>query len=203
MEVTDNSRLSLGIYSFTLQNGEDRTTWRLSGSDSAFVGQSESGTFKSGPHGWQTVDFPEFGFRIKFASKVASLPNGVHFYTFPPSGRPFREFPVYITGSSPRAAFEITPNPWYSYNQDYSGGGKNWRPKFSHIPVGSLVGIYTLNRQSILQKIIWDTPWRWDLRDQEWVPVRSGIYLVKVTSPDGNTQLVKFFVVAPEDTMGF
>ena len=99
----------------------------------------------------------------------------------------------------------IVPNPYYAYSA-YETSRIDNVVKFTNLPPECTINIYTLNGTLVrkLQKDNLNTWLEWDLRNQNFIPVAGGVYLIHVSAPDIGERVLKFFMsTRPADVVNY
>jgi hypothetical protein len=106
----------------------------------------------------------------------------------------------------------VFPNPYYGTNSEQLGRFDKF-VTFNHLPVNQTVTIriFALNGVQVrkLEKHLdasanEDQFYRWDLNNEEGLPVASGIYIAYVDMPDvGETKVLKIFIIQPAEILRF
>jgi len=100
----------------------------------------------------------------------------------------------------------VVPNPYYSY-AGYERSQIDNRVKIINLPDRCTIEIYTPNGQ-LVRRIEKDDATKadaeWNLTNRAGVPISSGMYLVRIKTPDNGEQTVKFFaIMRPVDLDAF
>lgn len=100
----------------------------------------------------------------------------------------------------------VVPNPYYAYSQ-YEGSRVDTRVKIINLPERANIKIYTIDGTLIRTLTKNDTKTsfvEWDLKNQKFIPIASGMYLVHVELPGiGETVLKWFGAMRPVDLISF
>ncbi|MEM9050890.1 MAG: T9SS C-terminal target domain-containing protein [Bacteroidota bacterium] len=90
---------------------------------------------------------------------------------------------------------DIVPNPYYAYSS-YEQSRVDNRVKFVNLPPECKIQIFTINGTlvRILEKDNPNTFLEWDLRNETFIPVAGGIYLIHVSVPGVGERVLKFFM---------
>jgi hypothetical protein len=90
---------------------------------------------------------------------------------------------------------DIVPNPYYAYSS-YEQSRVDNRVKFVNLPPECKIQVFTVNGTliRILEKDNPNTFLEWDLRNEAFIPVAGGIYLIHVSVPGVGERVLKFFM---------
>jgi len=90
---------------------------------------------------------------------------------------------------------DIVPNPYYAFSS-YEQSRVDNRVKFVNLPPECKIQIFTVNGTlvRILEKDNPSTFLEWDLRNETFIPVAGGIYLIHVSVPGVGETVLKFFM---------
>jgi hypothetical protein len=90
---------------------------------------------------------------------------------------------------------DIVPNPYYAYSS-YEQSRVDNRVKFVNLPPECKIQIFTVNGTliRILEKDNPLTFQEWDLRNETFIPIAGGIYLIHVSVPGVGERVLKFFM---------
>ncbi|HKL39478.1 MAG TPA: hypothetical protein VJ894_02310, partial [Cryomorphaceae bacterium] len=90
---------------------------------------------------------------------------------------------------------DIVPNPYYAYSS-YEQSRVDNRVKFVNLPSECKIQIFTVNGTlvRILEKDNPNTFLEWDLRNEAFIPVAGGMYLIHVSVPGVGDRVLKFFM---------
>jgi hypothetical protein len=90
---------------------------------------------------------------------------------------------------------DIVPNPYYAYSS-YEQSRVDNRVKFINLPPECKIQIFTVNGTlvRVLEKDNPNTFLEWDLRNEAFIPVAGGMYLIHVSVPGVGEQVLKFFM---------
>ena len=99
----------------------------------------------------------------------------------------------------------ITPNPYYAFNR-YETSQLDNRVRFTNLPQKCEIYIYTQNG-NLVRKFTKNEPSNvstpsldWDLKNQNGIPISSGIYIVHINAFDLGTTVLKWFgIMRPID----
>jgi hypothetical protein len=99
----------------------------------------------------------------------------------------------------------ITPNPYYAFN-NYETSQLDNRVRFTNLPQKCEIYIYTQNG-NLVRKFSKNEPSNvstpsldWDLKNQNGIPISSGIYIVHINAFDLGTTVLKWFgIMRPID----
>jgi hypothetical protein len=91
----------------------------------------------------------------------------------------------------------IVPNPYYAYSE-YERNRLDNRVKIVNLPEECNIKIYTTNGKLVktFKKASTPTFLDWDLTNEAYIPVASGIYLIHVEIPDVGDRVIKLFMGA-------
>ena len=100
----------------------------------------------------------------------------------------------------------VVPNPYFAFSE-YETSQIDHRVKITNLPVKCTVSIYNLNGTLIRQFDRDDntiTSIDWDLKNQNFVPIASGVYIIHVNAPGIGEKVIKWFgVLRPIDLDSF
>ncbi len=90
---------------------------------------------------------------------------------------------------------DIVPNPYYAYSS-YEQSRVDNRVKFVNLPPECKIQVFTVNGTlvRVLEKDNPNTFLEWDLRNEAFIPVAGGIYLIHVSVPGVGERVLKFFM---------
>lgn len=90
----------------------------------------------------------------------------------------------------------VVPNPYYAFST-YESGQLESLVKITNLPKECTISIYSLNGQIVktFRKNSQSPEQRWDLKNEQGVPVASGVYLVHVNVPNVGEKVVKMLAV--------
>lgn len=90
---------------------------------------------------------------------------------------------------------DIVPNPYYAYSS-YEQSRVDNRVKFINLPSECKIQVFTVNGTliRILEKDNPNTFLEWDLRNEAFIPVAGGMYLIHVSVPGVGERVLKFFM---------
>jgi len=90
---------------------------------------------------------------------------------------------------------DIVPNPYYAYSS-YEQSRVDNLVKFVNLPPECKIQIFTVNGTlvRILEKDNPNTFLEWDLRNESFIPVAGGMYLIHVSVPGIGERVLKFFM---------
>jgi hypothetical protein len=90
---------------------------------------------------------------------------------------------------------DIVPNPYYAYSS-YEQSRVDNLVKFVNLPPECKIQIFTVNGTliRILEKDNPNTFLEWDLRNEAFIPVAGGMYLIHVSVPGVGERVLKFFM---------
>jgi hypothetical protein len=98
----------------------------------------------------------------------------------------------------------VVPNPYYGFNNlETSTSGRF--VTFRRLPKQCTIKIFTLNGDMIkkLEKNDNNSTMRWDLENQDDVPVASGIYIALIDAPGIGSKVIKIAVFTPQERIDF
>ncbi|MEM0997421.1 MAG: T9SS type A sorting domain-containing protein [Bacteroidota bacterium] len=93
----------------------------------------------------------------------------------------------------------IVPNPYYAYSK-YERSQVQTIVKLTNLPQQCKIKIFTLNG-TLIRTYTKDSELpeqQWDLKNQDGVPVASGVYIIHVDAGELGEKVVKFFAVMPQ-----
>jgi hypothetical protein len=99
---------------------------------------------------------------------------------------------------------KVVPNPYYGFNNlETSTSGRFIT--FRNLPKEINIKIYSLNGDLIrsLSKNDNNSTLRWDLNNQDAIPIASGIYIVLLDAPGIGSRSLKIAVFTPEERVDF
>ena len=100
---------------------------------------------------------------------------------------------------------DIVPNPYYAYSTYEESRIEN-TVKFINLPPRVTIKIFTMNG-TLIRVLDKDNPntWlEWDLRNESFIPIAGGMYLIHVESPTLGERVLKFFAATrPADLRNF
>jgi hypothetical protein len=90
---------------------------------------------------------------------------------------------------------DIVPNPYYAYSS-YEQSRVDNRVKFVNLPPECKIQVFTVNGTlvRVLEKDNPNTFLEWDLRNEAFIPVAGGMYLIHVSVPGVGERVLKFFM---------
>lgn len=100
-------------------------------------------------------------------------------------------------------SINVFPNPYYGVNAQEINKYQRF-VTFSHLPQTATIRIFNLAGQLVrtLQKNTPDQFFRWDLQNDNSLPVASGLYIVYIDMPDlGTTKILKVAVVQEQQVL--
>jgi hypothetical protein len=98
---------------------------------------------------------------------------------------------------------KAVPNPYYAFNE-YEQSKLENRIKITNLPAEATISIYTLNgtliktiekRDAVGEE---ETAIEWDLTNQSNIQVGSGMYLIHIKLPDGQSKVIKWLGIMRE-----
>lgn len=101
---------------------------------------------------------------------------------------------------------KAVPNPYYAYSS-YETGRLDYRVKIINLPKECTVNIFTLDG-TLIRTYNKDDATRtsidWDLKNQDNIPIASGLYIIYVNAPGIGEKVIKWFgVLRPIDLNSF
>jgi hypothetical protein len=182
--VIDPSKTMGATYSITLDTlAGGIPNWSLSGGGQNITGQSNL----SGDGKYPVVD----GILVK----VVGSPIPMSFSFTAPSSQASDAL-----AKADVDLINVFPNPYYGFNLwEETKLGKF--VTFSHLPRRAVIRIYTLGAMLVrtLNKDDSEQFMRWNLRNENNLPVASGVYIVHINLPDvGETKIMKLAMVMEE-----
>jgi hypothetical protein len=90
----------------------------------------------------------------------------------------------------------VVPNPYYAFSA-YETSRLDNRVKVTNLPEKCTISIYTVSG-TLVRKFKKDDPKTsldWDLKNQNGIPLASGLYIIHVDVPDVGEKILKFFGV--------
>ena len=100
---------------------------------------------------------------------------------------------------------DIVPNPYYAYSTYEESRIEN-TVKFINLPPRVTIKIFTMNGTlvRVLDKDNPNTWLEWDMRNESFIPLAGGMYLIHVESPTLGERVLKFFAATrPTDIRNF
>jgi hypothetical protein len=143
------------------------------------------------------ADWPDVGTVFRLRATIPNSPND--FYTF--------TVPDYVISNDlARDQVEqinVYPNPYYGVNTEELNKYNRF-VTFTHLPKNAKVRIFNL--AGVLVKNIDKTDdgqfLRWDLANQDGLPVASGLYIAYIELPDlGTTKILKLAIVQEQQIL--
>lgn len=104
-----------------------------------------------------------------------------------------------VADSSVLNDIRIVPNPYYAFSS-YEATQLQTIVKLINLPQRCKIRIYTLNG-NLIRTYIKDSDnpeQRWDLKNQDGVPIASGVYIIHVDAFEYGEKVVKFFATMPK-----
>jgi hypothetical protein len=125
---------------------------------------------------------------------------GIDKYTFSPGAATF--------ANTDKAKDEINkinvfPNPYYGVNSEELNKYNRF-VTFSHLPTKATIRIFNLAGVLVktIEKDNMDQFQRWDLANQNGLPVASGLYIAYIDMPDlGSTKILKVAIIQEEQIL--
>ena len=104
-----------------------------------------------------------------------------------------------VADSSVLNDIRVVPNPYYAYSR-YEASQLQTIVKLINLPQRCNIKIFTLDGTLIrtYTKDSSDPEQRWDLKNQDGVPVASGVYIIHVDAFEYGEKVVKFFAAMPK-----
>lgn len=99
---------------------------------------------------------------------------------------------------------KVVPNPYYGFNSLESSTSGRF-VTFRNLPSEITIKIYSLNGDLIrtLYKKDNNSTMRWNMNNQDDVPIASGIYIALLDAPGIGTRSIKLAVFTPEERIDF
>ena len=100
----------------------------------------------------------------------------------------------------------VVPNPYYAFAEHYEQDQLDNFVKITNLPERCTISIYNVSGTLVrkFNKSNPSTEQRWDLQNQERVPIAGGLYLIHIDAPGVGETIVKWFgVLRPVDLRGF
>lgn len=97
----------------------------------------------------------------------------------------------------------VFPNPYYGVNPQELNKYQRF-VTFSHLPAKATLRIFNLAGQQVrkLEKNTTDQFFRWDLANENQLPVASGLYIVYIDMPDlGTTKILKVAIIQEQQVL--
>lgn len=93
----------------------------------------------------------------------------------------------------------VVPNPYYAFSK-YERSQLQTIVKITNLPQQAKLRIFTLNGTLVrtYTKDSEEPDQEWDLKNQDGVPVASGVYIIHIDAGDLGETVVKFFAVMPK-----
>ena len=109
-------------------------------------------------------------------------------------------------GQDKLSEIKAVPNPYYAYSE-YETGRLEYLIKVINLPQECTINIFTVNGV-LVRTFEKDDPTSssidWDLKNQDGIPIASGLYIIHVNAPGlGETVLKWFGVLRPIDLNSF
>jgi len=163
--------------------GSNKTTWVL------FFRQA-------GDSQWNTGDV----FYIKYANNIVPTDqaNGDK-YTFTTTAKSFNS----AKAVSDVEKINVFPNPYYAVNTEELNKYQKF-VTFNHLPKNATIRIFNLAGIMVrtIQKSGGSQFQRWDLQNENGLPVASGLYIAYIDMPDlGTTKILKLAVIQEEQIL--
>ena len=194
------------------------THWRITGRDyfipyvtdydenltSATVGQSpglDKSTWilfftQAGASNWSTGDV----FYIKYANNIIPTADaGGDSYTFTTTAKTFNA----ATAATDVEKINVFPNPYYGVNTEEINKYQKF-VTFNHLPTNAKIRIFNLAGIMVktIDKVGGSQFTKWDLLNENGLPVASGIYIAYIDMPDiGATKILKLAVIQEEQIL--
>jgi hypothetical protein len=156
-------------------------------------------------------------------------PNGSAVRLFPDATLQNENYPMYmfeltpdiatLTGQATRESssksyqdsilslINVVPNPYYSYSTYETTSQLETKVRFTNVPTGSVVSIYTVD--GTLVRRLGPTAGNattldWDLHNHNGIPIAGGVYLIHFKVPGIGERVVKWFgTMRPVDLNSF
>jgi hypothetical protein len=187
---------------FRVWNTEDRMyTWTVNNSYTPTVIDPNSQEVADNAT-WNWVFFHSY-FTTDDVIKVSyanPMQVGIDKYTFSPGAATF--------ANTDKAKDEINkinvfPNPYYGVNSEELNKYNRF-VTFSHLPTKATIRIFNLAGVLVktIEKDNMDQFQRWDLANQNGLPVASGLYIAYIDMPDlGSTKILKVAIIQEEQIL--
>lgn len=90
----------------------------------------------------------------------------------------------------------VVPNPYYGYS-DYEDGQLDNKVKITNLPAKCTISIFSLNGYLLktYNKDSDEVEQIWDLKNQNGVPVASGVYIIHINAPGIGEKVVKLMTI--------
>jgi hypothetical protein len=90
----------------------------------------------------------------------------------------------------------VVPNPYYGYS-DYEDGQLDSKVKLTNLPQKCTISIFSLNGYLLktYNKNSDEVEQTWDLKNQNGVPVASGVYIIHVDAPGIGEKTIKLMTI--------
>lgn len=125
----------------------------------------------------------------------ASASTNIPTFEFSTSGKEVRTG-VTETATNMLDKIFVVPNPYYGYS-DYENGQLESTVKITNLPQNCTIKIFSLNGNLIKTFVKEsDSPEQaWDMKNQNGVPVASGVYVVHISAPGIGEKTVKMLAI--------
>jgi hypothetical protein len=135
---------------------------------------------------------------------IPTINKGLPLYTFNTDAlTPTRDKAI---GTDMLDEIKAVPNPYYAYSQ-YETGRLDYRIKIINLPEECTINIFTVNGV-LVRTFKKDDPTvtsiDWDLKNQDRIPIASGLYIIHINAPGLGEKVIKWFgVLRPIDLNSF
>jgi hypothetical protein len=94
----------------------------------------------------------------------------------------------------------VFPNPYFGHNKAEVNQFNRF-VTFSHLPDAAKIRVYDLIGELIrtIDHNNTSTFEQWDLRNENGLPVASGIYIVHIEVPGAGNRILKLVIIQPEE----
>jgi hypothetical protein len=138
------------------------------------------------------------------ANVIATVNGGLPLYTFNTDALA----PTINTeiGTEMLEEIKAVPNPYYAYSE-YETGRLEYLMKVINLPTTCTINIFTVNGilvRSFEKDDATTSSIDWDLKNQDGIPIASGLYIIHVNAPGLGEKVIKWFgVLRPIDLNSF
>ena len=171
------------VTSATVGKSSNKTTWVL------FFRQS-------GDSKWSTGDV----YLVKYANNIVPTDKtGGDSYTFSTTAKTFNS----ASAVTDVEKINVFPNPYYGVNTEELNKYQKF-VTFNHLPANAKIRIFNLAGIMVraIDKVGGSQFQRWDLQNENGLPVASGIYIAYIDMPDlGTTKILKLAVIQEEQIL--
>jgi hypothetical protein len=141
--------------------------------------------------------FPDPGTVFRIRSNIPNSPNDFFTFTAPKEGQDNN------LAKNDVNAINVFPNPYYGVNSEELNKYNRF-VTFSHLPAKATIRIFNL-AGVLVKKIEKDGPdqfQRWDLANDNGLPVASGLYIAYIEMPDiGTTKILKVAIIQEQQIL--